>query len=616
MKRHLLSFMALSMTFGASAQMTPLSLPAAAKMAAPSAKIGITGMETAGVFATKPQPYAAQMKAVNEEIIGVTVYDLQSNSSVQNRNVVHADGTISAAFTFGEVDPAFTDRGTGYNYYSASAWDVNPTARIETTRNGWPSLDLTAGGTEVVVSHSGSGAFTLNTRNPKGTGAWTESLIPTSTGAWMLWPRAATGGAAGNSIHCIGITAPVGNGGAEYMGVDGALLYWRSTDEGATWDIVDYLDPSLDSSKYIGTRADAYSIISEGDNVAIAMFYQWGDMVLLKSADNGTTWTTTIVNDFPIDLYVADQSGGSDWDGDLIADTIRTCDEAGAIAFDAAGMVHMTFGHMEVLDADTTDGNTSFFPGTQELYYWNETMAAGTFTTIAVPEDPNLDGILDFAGSFPLYFTSLCSFSTLAVSGAGTIYVTYAGYMENYFLTDQNHRHIYVLKSTDGGVTWSVPLDVTPDTNFDYYECVFPDIAAIVDDKVRICYMRDFEPGLAVRGDMDPYDDNQIMYLDVDTALVSDAGLNELYDFEVELILFPNPSDDVTSLEITIEKVQNVAITMTDLSGKKMPFSFEGTLIEGTHIMDVNTAELSVGTYYLTVEIDGRTKTSKLAVAR
>lgn len=616
MKRHLLSFMAISITLGASAQVTPLSLPAAAKMAAPSAKIGMTGLETTGVFATKPQPYAAQLKAVNEEVIGVTIYDLQSNSSVQNRNVVHADGTISAAFTFGQVDPSFTDRGAGYNYYSASTWDALPTTRIETTRNGWPSLDVTTGGTEVVISHSGSGPFTLNTRNPKGTGAWTESLIPTSTGAWMLWPRAVTGGAAGNSIHCIGITAPVGNGGTEYMGLDGALLYWRSTDEGATWDITDYLDSSLDSTQYTGTRADAYSIISEGDNVAIAMFYQWGDMVLLKSADNGTTWTTTIVNDFPIDLYVTDQSGGSDWTGDLIADTISTCDEAGSITFDAAGMVHMTFGHMRVIDADTTDGNTTYFPGTQELYYWNETMAAGTFTTIAVPEDVILDGILDFAGSFASYYTSLCGFPSMSVSSSGTIYVTYAGYMENFFLTDQNHRHIYVLKSTDGGVTWSVPLDVTPDINFDYYECVFPDMASIVDDKVRICYMRDFEPGLAVRGDMDPYDDNQIMYMDLDTALVSDAGLNDIVHIDVQLALFPNPSDEMTNLEINLEKVRDISVSMTDLSGKKMPFTFEGNLAEGTHILEITTVDLATGTYFVTIEVEGWTKTTKLAVTR
>ena len=36
---------------------------------------------------------------ITEEIIGYTTYDLQSNGSVQNRIVVHDDGTISAGWT-------------------------------------------------------------------------------------------------------------------------------------------------------------------------------------------------------------------------------------------------------------------------------------------------------------------------------------------------------------------------------------------------------------------------------------------------------------------------------------------------------------------------------------
>ena len=198
------------------------------------------------------------------------------------------------------------------------------------------------------------------------------------------------------------------------------------------------------------------------------MFNQWADMILLKSSDNGGTWTSQIVNDFPIDLYVTDQ--GSDWNGDQVYDTLETCDEAGSIIFDQAGMVHMTFGRMRVLDADTTDGNTSYFPGTQELYYWNENMGTGNFTTIAVPEDVDGDQQLGYAGAWALYYTALCGQPTMGMDANGTIFVGYSSYREDLFTFDQNFRHIYLTKSFDGGMTWQTPFNVTPDPFFVGYE--------------------------------------------------------------------------------------------------------------------------------------------------
>ena len=42
----------------------------------------------------------------------------------------------------------------------------------------------------------------------------------------------------------------------------------------------------------------------------------------------------------------------------------------------------------------------------------------------------------------------------------------------------------------------------------------------VVDDKIRIVYQPDLEPGLAVNGDMDMVDQNAIVYLEVDSWIV------------------------------------------------------------------------------------------------
>lgn len=613
MTKGLTTALAMGLIFSVNAQVTPPQAPAAATESAPSPTKALTGFETQGTPVLKPQPANFYAKAINETIIGETVYDLQTNSTIQNRNLVHPDGTISAVYTFGMTQPAFNDRGSAYNYRNGT-WLPNPTSRIETVRTGWPSLIYTGGNSEIVISHAGSGSFLMNKRASKGSGAWTETTIPTNSGNWLLWPRAVSGGANGNSLHCIGITAPVFNGGTTYQGIDGALLYWRSTDEGVTWDIVDSILPGLDSLHFNRFRADNYSIIADGDRIAIAVFNQWSDLVLLKSNDNGTTWTTQLVNDFPLDLYVPDQANGSDINGDLIADTIETCDEAGAMLFDDNGMVHLTFGRMRVLDNNLSDGNTSYFPLTEELLYWNESMGTGNFTVIAVPEDVNNDGFLDYAGSFAAYYTSLCGSPSMGKNADGTIFVAYAGYREDLFTVDQNHRHIYVTKTMDGGTSWFPALDVTPDPTLSYYECAFPNMAPDVTNKVRLHYMRDSEPGLSARGDMDAYGLNAIVYLEIDTNLINDASLDELSTRLVQSQLFPNPADGEVHLQLILSQSKTVSLQMTNIKGERMSFGKELNLKAGTHELPIETNHLPAGVYIIRIEMDGKTRTEKLVI--
>lgn len=569
-----------------------------------SSSHALTGDEFLDFPAVYPQPMAHYAKSVNEVVIGVTAFDLQTNASVQNRNIDFEDGTFGAAFIFGNASPSFSDRGTGYNYYGGTSWNPNPSLRIETAKAGAPSLIHTAGGTEAVVCHvaGGSGELRINRRNPKGTGNWTESIIPNNTGKTLLWPRATSGGANGNTIHCIAITAPEYNGGTTYQGVDGALLYYRSTDEGATWDIVDYLDTALDATNFLRTRADSYSIFSRGDNVAIAVFNQMADVIILKSSDNGLTWTSQIVNDFTVDLYQVDQ--GIDLNNDQTADTLATSDESGALLIDYSGMVHLTFGRMLVRDANLTDNQWTFFPQTPELLYWNESMGTGNFSIIATPEDFNNNGLVDDVGDIGRYKTSLCSQSSIGINDDGTLFVVYSGHREDRFTNTQNYRHIYAMKSTDGGNNWSQPIDVTPDTQQAGYEAVYPNITPKVTDRIRLTYMRDLEPGLAVTGE-DPYTVNQIMYLDVDTSLISQVGLNESISLDQFVSLFPNPtSDEHVTLSIKNPSNSEMSIDLVDLKGNQIRRIHHGKLTEGEHSFIIQTTELKAGTYLVNISAD------------
>ena len=100
------------------------------------------------------------------------------------------------------------------------------------------------------------------------------------------------------------------------------------------------------------------------------------------------------------------------------------------------------------------------------------------------------------------YYSSLTSMPSARIDTNGVIYLTYSAYTEN---IDNGLQvfDIYLITSSDSGLSWSCPIDLTPSDNYGQQECVFGHMNKIVDDKLMLLFQRDFEPGLSVRGDND-----------------------------------------------------------------------------------------------------------------
>ena len=150
---------ALLITIGVSAQINPIKI-AKHLDEANNNKIIRSGNEVFSNLIVNPNPYSASssnIKTANasETVIGTTTYDLQSNASVQNRIIYHDDGTISAAWTMSSIlDAAWADRGTGYNFFDGTNWGAFPTARLESSRGGWPSMIVMSSGKEAAITHN------------------------------------------------------------------------------------------------------------------------------------------------------------------------------------------------------------------------------------------------------------------------------------------------------------------------------------------------------------------------------------------------------------------------------------------------------------------------------
>jgi len=65
--------------------------------------------------------------------------------------------------------------------------------------------------------------------------------------------------------------------------MDGALVYSRSTDAGATWDIENALLDGMTSDEYFAFASDDYTWAEpKGDVVAFVVGSSWQDMFLMS----------------------------------------------------------------------------------------------------------------------------------------------------------------------------------------------------------------------------------------------------------------------------------------------------------------------------------------------
>ena len=545
-----------------------------------------------------------------EKTVGGTTFDLQSNGSNQRRIVNHGDGTISLCWMMSHNDNKNpSDRGTGYNYYNGSSWIYNADDvlnRLENKKTGWPSMVTTKSGKEIIIAHSSVDTALIQlSRNTKGTGAWTQkNLFP---GYKLLWCRTMSGGPDGNTIHLIAVTAGVKEKASKFKGIDGALLYAKSTDGGVNWSTPDLL-PGIDSTFALSIAGDSYSIDVKGDTVAVLIGDSWSDVTLMKSVDNGNNWTKKTVFDFPYNLF--------DEKTTLTLDTPQTSDGFTEVLLDKNGKAHVWYGNMRVLNSKVNDDTLSFFPATNGLIYWNETELYPQVIAQALDQDGDLE--ISPAKStnyeFPVYNCGLASMASAGIDNAGVIYVVYSAFMENFASSPglQNYRHIYAIKSENGGSSWSYPNDITPSEDDSYREYVYPSMARKVDNYLHIVALEDDEPGLAVSSEDDPFNVNNVMYLKVSTSL--DVAVEEVVSANNSVSVFPNPvSNHQVQVTVQLEKSAAIQISVFDVLGKKITAQSFGKKEAGFNQLTLTT-EFAPGMYFIEINAGADKITKQLVV--
>jgi len=523
-------------------------------------KVLLSGFLTALVFSIFAQTQ-----------VGRTLYDLQSNNSNCRRLAINPAGEIVATYTRSyQNNTTFDDRGTGYNYsanngatWSETAFNPGTYTRPDSARTGWPNPIFT-NTKEVIISHlAGNSAadpagLHILRRDLGTTGAWEKQILNSSNcsnpanGAYAddaTWSRAAS---RGDSIFVI-----FGLIEQNMPGMTGGMQMYRSIDAGATWvgpnDI-----PLVNATNFVRNGGDNYAI-DMNSNGKIAIVLGTYQVEVLTSTDWGATFTKQTVvevkdiNGVPAPLF--DGLSGE------TMDTVDASDRCYSVIVDENDMVHVWFGRTRSFKEEATTTGTSYLPLTVGLVYWNDMMTEGKVlheTRLAAQQvglpNPFFTGqvfssVDGFGPQLELYRASLTSMPSGAYDDNGNIYVAYSGMVAATFddINDPtiannvsseglHYREIYLLKSSDNGVTWQGPVNVS---NEPTDESVFPSIPRkIYGTDVPVLWQSDTIPGVNLQvavGVTHPVTINKIMFKNTPiSTIVTPTDITAPTLFELE----------------------------------------------------------------------------------
>jgi hypothetical protein len=541
---------------------------------------------------------------------------------------VHEDGTIGATWTRGSEAgvPNYPERGTGYNYFDGTNWGPDPSARLEDVRTGWPSYAPYGANGEIVCSHESPGSgLVFSYRENKGTGEWQHfTLLGPDVQPALLWPRMITTGENHQTIHVI---ACVGSD-FEYEGLNMALVYSRSDDGGQTWDPKNVVLDGMGSDYTSGYGGDDYAwAIPHGDTIAFVTFGGVKDGFVMKSYDNGDTWEKVTFYNSPMPFFTGNEG------------TLPRCgggDGYNAVAIDDEGLVHVAFGRQIHVDDDPADG-WSYYPYSDGLVYWNETMApldTADITNDIIPADwethplyqkgelaawvqPHGDDTI--VGVAP-YYGSLVTMPQLAVTrdAAGTKIVTffYSGLAVGFSNQElgQNYRHIWTRKTElDGQGAYGDFEDLTGDIIHVFSECVYPSMFP-ANNTFHVLYQTDNLPGISIKptgGNHSPVSNNMV-YLPVSPYPVGVVNANSI-NFDV-LQNMPNPATDETMIVVKTQNAATINLTISNMLGQQVYTAQEVANAAGAYTFRVNVSDLNTGVYFYTVTVGEKSVSKKMIV--
>lgn len=552
------------------------------------------------------------LKSLDANTIGTTVYDAQviNYGNMTQRMWAYDDGTVGATWASMGFDN-LPERGCGYNYFDGADWG-EPTPHVGATdRLGPPSYAPWGPNGEIVSVYryiAGEGPMLFYKRETKGEGEWEEVELNGPAGVSLVWQAMMTSGEDNEFIHILTYTYD-----DIYLGQENALLYYRSSDGGDSWEIDGEVIEGLGDDYFLTINALSYAWANPvGSTIAFTYgFDEFGGQVF-KSDDNGDNWDI-------IDVFTTPFSGAEP----PMETTIFPCGiGTSAVALDSDGMAHVIFPRMRKA---FTDGAASWYPYTDGLIYWNETMDVLDTTTISsftleyLDEGGYLIGWLPeslvIPENQPNYANALWGFPQISIDAQNNLFVA-TSTVTDYEFVDQNYRHIFVNSSFDGGTSWEGQVDLNDELIYMFSECAFPAMAPVIYDKVFIVYQEDVLPGIHEWLEDHEQVDNQIKAFSFDKDFF--VGVSErLETTTIELSEgYPVPTESTVRFSLKLDESSMIVVGITNIVGQIVKRVDMGEMHAGSNIISFDVSSFVPGTYFCTVEVNKQSFTRKIVITR
>lgn len=562
----------------------------------------------AGIYAGAP---AIGQKTFDNTILGTNWYDLQSYTNLMQRMWVYDDGTIGATW-HAAGEGLVPERGAGYNYFDGNAWGTMNPHVGPADRMGWPSYAPWGPQGEIICLYkyvAGSGPLKFYKREIKGQGDWIETQLDPPTGCSLVWQSMITSGENHEYIHLLAYTYD-----AVYNGQTNALLYYRSSDGAESWDVeeltIDGLGPDYFPTIHSLTYAWANPV---GDILAFTYAFDELGGWVFKSYDNGDSWEFFQVMETPLDPF----NIPTDMD-----DFPCGCGTS-AIALDSQGNAHVVFGRMK---KNYAAGTQYFYPFTDGLIYWNESMPVidtgmiSSYTLEYLEEAGMLCGwvmteqtTITIPEGQPNYNSSMCSFPQISIDAEDNIFVAYMMLAPDYTNAEFMYRHVALNSSYDLGNSWVGLFDLNADIQYIFSECAYPAMPPVIDDEVFVLFQEDTYPGINQwLTNHDPVE-CRMMFMAIDkNTFVGVKEDNPVH--EMEFSVYPNPVTDKIYMNVNLMAGSDLMIRISNSLGVTVLQENLGTNGQGSvrHVLDVSA--LPAGVYFCSLNAGFQKTVQKIVI--
>jgi hypothetical protein len=555
-------------------------------------------------------------KNFDNTIIGTTWYDSQTYANIMQRVWAFPDGTIGA--TWQSSDPnASLDRGTGYNYFDGTEWQV-PTMHLGSdARTGWPSYAPWGPNGEILCHYHfipNEGPIKFFKRETKGEGEWIETVLDPPDGYAIVWHSMITSGENNEYIHLLAYTW---SEGVQYEGQDNALLYYRSSDGAETWEIDAIIIDGLGADYFATINSLSYAWANPvGETIAFTYGFDIYGGRVFKSYDNGDTW----------EIIEAVESVLDPVDPPADSPDIPCGSGSSACVIDSQENVHVVFTRAKRY---LQEGDEYVYLYVDGLIYWNETMPVldttiiSSYTLEYLEDAGNLcgwvipgDTTFTIVEGQPHYWNGLVAYPQMAIDAEDNIFVTSSFLSPAHDNFEFIYRHIQYNSTFDLGNSWGEPRDLTASVIYIFSECAFPAMAPFIYEDVLVLFQEDPYPGMFEWVDPPNHDavENNMMFMSIDKELLG-VGIGEnLEASSIEMYLYPNPATEEIFLQLEIEETSTVKITMLDQVGRTVISDDLGRCSDGTvmHMLEVST--LAPGVYFVQAKVGNKSATRKVVV--